>query len=47
MSLEPIALVGSLKLRMMPVGLDHGSQSRPSFCESPTNAASSRCAVVP
>jgi len=47
MSLEPIAWVGSLKLRIRPVGLDHGSQSRSSRCASATTAASSRCAVVP
>ncbi len=47
MSLEPIALVGSLKLRITPVGLDQGSQSRSSCCDSATTAASRRCAVVP
>jgi len=47
MSDEPIALVGSLKLRIKPVGFDHGSQSRSSRCASATTAASSRWAVVP
>gem|GEM_PF-7112353 len=47
MSDEPIALVGSLKLRISPVGFDHGSQSRSSCCDNATTAASRRWAVVP
>ena len=47
MSLEPIACAGSLKLRMIPVGFDHGSQSRSSWRASATTAVSRRWAVVP
>ena len=47
LSLAPKGRTGSLKLRIRPVGFDHGSQSRPSRCESPTTVPSSRCAVVP
>ena len=47
MSEEPIALVGSEKLRINPVGLDQGSQSSTSCWDRATTAASNRCAVVP